>query len=257
MKVEILEKGEDWIKLKVSGIDYALANAIRRSSYEIYMPAVDELEVYTNDSVLYDEILANRLGLIPLVPKREINAREECSCKGKGCSKCTLKIKIEEKGQKGGNMVYASAIKGEAEALFKEMPIVWLEEGQELKIVATVTLGKAIEHAKYQAGLLVYNPVFILKNFDKEISSKEEIKSILEKFGIRLEKNAELDEKQYEILTYLQEKYNAKFDLEVSQTDFVFYIETFSYLKPIEIFVKAIDALRENLEKFLKEIKSK
>ena len=255
MKVEVLDEGEDWIKIRVNGIDYSLANAIRRSSYEILMPAVDEIEFYANDSVLYDEILANRLGLIPLVPKRDINVKSSCSCKGKGCSKCTLKIRIEEKGEKNGKMVYASSIKGEAEALFKEMPIVWLEEGQELKLSATITLGKAIEHAKYQAGLLSYNPVFILKNFDKEKCNKQEIKDILDRFAIKLEKNFELDEKQYEILTYLQEKFDVKFDVEISESDFIFYVETFSYLKPIKIFLKAIDALKENLEYFLKGIK--
>lgn len=254
MKAEIIERGEDWIKIKVTGINYSLANAIRRSSYEIYMPAIDELEIHTNDSVLYDEMLANRLGLIPVVPNREINVKSKCDCKGKGCRKCTLKVKLEVKGK---GMVYAKELNGEAKPLYGEMPIVWLENGQELKLVATITLGKAIEHAKYQAGLVSYNPCFKLIDFNKSfIEGNEEIKKILEKFNIKLEKGIEVNEKQYEILDWIKENYeDAKIKLELSESDFIFYIETYSYLKPAEIFVKSIEALDANLAEFAKAIR--
>ncbi len=256
MEVEVIRSTKEKLRLRINGINYTVANAIRRSSFEILMPAVDEIEVYANDSVLYDEIIANRLCLIPLVPNREINVREECTCKGKGCNKCSLKIKLEAVGKKGGVMVYSSEIKGEAKPLFADIPIVWLEEGQQLKLVGTVTLGKALEHAKYQAGLIVYNPVFILKNFNRAAFNNEEIKKIIEKFNIKLEKNIELDEKQYEILSYIQEKFpDTKLELSLSETDFVFDVETFSYLTPKEIFIKSIEALDKNLEELARSIK--
>ena len=43
-----------------------LANAIRRSVAEIPVLAVDEVEIFKNDSALYDEMIAHRVGLIPL-----------------------------------------------------------------------------------------------------------------------------------------------------------------------------------------------
>jgi len=256
MKADVIKSNEEKLRIKIKDINYTLANALRRSSFEIFMPAVDEIEFYANDSVLYDEILANRIGLIPLIPNREINVRDDCSCKGKGCSKCTLKIKLEAKGEKNGSMVYASDIKGEAKPLFQDMPIVWLEEGQELKLVASINLGKAIEHAKYQAGLVNYNPVFVLKDFNKNALNNENIKKVIERFNIKFEKNTEIDEKQYEILSYVQEKFpEAKFEIELSDKDFVFDIETFSYLSPKEILVKAIDALDDNLAQLAKKAK--
>ena len=253
MKVEILEKGKDWIKIKIKDIDFTLANAIRRSSYEICIPAIDEVEFFVNDSVLYDEILAHRLGLIPLIPNREINIREECECKGKGCKKCMLKVKLEGKGKK---MIYSKDIEGEAKALFN-MPIVWLEEGQELKCVGYVKMGNALEHSKYQAGLVVFNPIFKLVDFNKSFfEENEESKKIIEKFKINLEKNTEINEKQYEILDWIKEKYpESKIKIEISEKDFIFYIETYSYLKPEEIFVKSLESLNQNLAKLAKEIK--
>lgn len=253
MSIEIIKKDENKLRIKIEGINYSIANAIRRSSYEIMMPAVHEVEFHANDSVLYDEIIANRLCLIPLVLNRQINSIEKCSCKGKGCSKCTLKIKIDEKGEKGGKMVYGSSIKGEAKPLYEDMPLVWLEEGQKLRLIATVRLGKALEHAKYQAGLITYNPVFILKKFDTSALNNENVKKVIEKTKLqeKLEKlkskSVEIDEKEYEMLSYLNEKFNVKTEIEISENDFVFDVETFSYLKPIEILLKAIDALNENL----------
>jgi len=253
MKAEILEKGDDWIKIKVKNIDYTLANSIRRSSYEIYIPAIEEVEFFANDSVLYDEILAHRLGLIPLIPNREINIKEECSCKGKGCNKCMLKVKLEAKGKK---MVYSNEIEGEAKALFN-MPIVWLEEGQELKCIGYIKMGNVFEHSKYQAGLVIFNPVFKLLDFNPSFFEKnEEGKKIVEKFKIELKKGVEINEKQYEILDFIKEKYpDSKIQLELSEEDFIFYIETYSYLKPEEIFVKSIKALDKNLSELLEKIK--
>ncbi|MEM1535228.1 MAG: DNA-directed RNA polymerase subunit D [Candidatus Pacearchaeota archaeon] len=255
IKVEILESNEEKIRFIVRGINYTIANAIRRSSFEIPMPAIDELEITENSSVLYDEILANRLCLIPFVPNREINEREKCSCKGKGCSKCTLKVKLEVEGKKEGCMIYASSIKGEAKPLFPEMPVVWLESGQEIKLVASIKLGKALEHAKYQAGLFTYYPLALLKSFDAKAKAFEnpEVKEMLKKFKISLEKGEELDEKQYEILDYIKDKWpETKIELELSESDFVFDIESFSYLKPKDIFIKAIEALDANLAELAK-----
>ena len=43
-----------------------LANALRRSVNDVLVLAIDEVDIYKNDSALYDEIIAHRLGLIPL-----------------------------------------------------------------------------------------------------------------------------------------------------------------------------------------------
>ena len=50
----------------LTDMNISLANAIRRGVLEIPTMAIDEIEIVQNDSALYDEILANRIGLIPI-----------------------------------------------------------------------------------------------------------------------------------------------------------------------------------------------
>ena len=59
----------------VTDMSISLANAIRRSVLEIPIMAIDEVEIVKNDSALYDEILAHRIGLIPLKTDKSINEK--------------------------------------------------------------------------------------------------------------------------------------------------------------------------------------
>jgi DNA-directed RNA polymerase subunit D len=47
-------------------IDESLINSIRRYVGQIQIAAIDEVEISKNDSPLYDETIAHRMGLIPL-----------------------------------------------------------------------------------------------------------------------------------------------------------------------------------------------
>ena len=63
--MELVEKKENQIIFKAK-IDESLANVIRRYVDEILVLAIEEVEIIKNDSSLYDETVAHRLGLIPL-----------------------------------------------------------------------------------------------------------------------------------------------------------------------------------------------
>ena len=89
VKIEKLKETKDRITFSIDGINSTFANAIRRSTFEIDVLAIDLVEFYKNDSALYDEMMALRLGLLPLKAPKTCIRREDCSCKGKGCLKCT------------------------------------------------------------------------------------------------------------------------------------------------------------------------
>jgi DNA-directed RNA polymerase subunit D len=71
----------------VGDVNVSLANAIRRSVNEVPVLAIDEADVYKNDSALYDEIISHRLGLIPLKNqkmKADQTVEMKFKVKGKG-----------------------------------------------------------------------------------------------------------------------------------------------------------------------------
>ena len=63
--MKLIEKKDDCVVFQAE-IEESLANAIRRSVNHIPILAISHLEVSKNDSALYDEIIAHRMGLIPL-----------------------------------------------------------------------------------------------------------------------------------------------------------------------------------------------
>lgn len=63
--MKIIEKTPEKVIMRTDA-NYSFANAIRRSVEEIYALAINEVEIFKNDSALYDEFLAHRIGLIPL-----------------------------------------------------------------------------------------------------------------------------------------------------------------------------------------------
>lgn len=70
-KINVTELNEERIKFVLYDCDLSVANALRRIMLaEVPTIAIDLVEFESNTSVLFDEFLAHRLGLIPLVSSR-------------------------------------------------------------------------------------------------------------------------------------------------------------------------------------------
>ena len=158
MKLELISKSKDDMKRAfiVEGEPYWFVNTLRRMmATEVPVLAIEDVEFRKNDSAAYDEIVALRLGLLPIeTDLQTMNMPNECTCKGAGCSLCQVKMKLKEKGPK---TVYAKQIKfadPQLKVVYPDMPIVKLEKGQELEFEAIAILGQGIEHMKWSPGLV-------------------------------------------------------------------------------------------------------
>jgi len=170
MKVEVLEKNDDFVRFSVEGISEGFANGLRRAMMmETPTMAIEWVDFVKNSSVLNDEIIAHRLGLIPLTFNPKLyNFPEKCKCGGKGCSLCQVKLKLKKKGP---CMVYSGDLQSTAKdvkPLYDKIPIVELFEGEELELEAIAQLGLGKDHAKWQAGIVGYR-----KNGEKYIFNLE------------------------------------------------------------------------------------
>jgi DNA-directed RNA polymerase subunit D len=255
VSIQKISKKQEKETFLIKGINYSTANSIRRSSQEIPILAIDTVEFYKNDSALSDEILAHRLGLVPLKSDKGLLPREKCTCKGKGCIKCKVVLKLKAQGP---CTVYSKDLKTKgAEVIYKEMPLTILDKGQQLELSAEAVLGKGKEHAKFSPGLVYYNsyPLIEIKGeLPKKCTEICPSKAIIEDKG-----KITIDPLKCDICGACTEECNEKgkdiIKITPSEQDFIFTIESWGQLPPHELFVEAVKALSNNLNDISKEIK--
>jgi DNA-directed RNA polymerase subunit D len=253
--IKLITKNDEKLSF-ITSISESLANAIRRSALEIPILAIDEVEIFKNDSALYDEILAHRLGLVPLVTEKEFVESENCSCKGKGCNKCSASLKIQTKGPV---TVYSKDLKGRTKAVHDGIPIVILDKDQEIELVATAKLGKGITHSKYSPGLVYYRNVAKI-TFDKNCDECEKcIESCPQKIlSKQMDKIGAKDIYKCDLCEACVEscKAHGKNAIKIEKSpELLFFIESWGQIKAKDIFLGAIDKLGENLKELSKAIK--
>ena len=213
------EKGKIMFEADMS---IGLANAIRRSALEIPIMAIDEVEIIKNDSALFDEILAHRIGMVP-IKTNKVSTKE-------------LQFKLKKKGP---CTVYSTDFEPSIGVEFK-LPLVILAEGQELELNAYAKSGKGIDHIKYSPGLIYYQ-----HNLEDELLS---LASIDETGKLEIDEEA-LNEKgiSEDIINKLKK---------ISKVEeLTFNIESWGQLEVKEIFTKAIEGLSKNLDELNKAIK--
>jgi DNA-directed RNA polymerase subunit D len=156
VEIKVLEKDETNMRLLVRGADVSFMNALRRIvTSEVPSMAIDEIVMVENSSMLQDETIAHRLGLIPLSTDLDsYNLPEECPCKSEfGCNLCrvTLALDVEAKGE--ARTVYSGDLVSENPNIAPvnaRIPILKLAKEQKIKLEAYARLGKGKNHAKWQ-----------------------------------------------------------------------------------------------------------
>ena len=67
LRLSIISESPDELEIDIHGIEAPLANALRRIMIsEVPTLAIEDVDLYQNTSVIPDEVLAHRLGLIPI-----------------------------------------------------------------------------------------------------------------------------------------------------------------------------------------------
>ncbi|MBN2459512.1 DNA-directed RNA polymerase subunit D [Candidatus Woesearchaeota archaeon] len=248
------KKDKDSLMFEISGVDISYANTLRRLFMsEVPVMAIEDVELRKNDSGLYDEIIAHRLGLVVFkTDLKSYNLPGDCKCKGAGCAQCQLKMTLKAKGP---CTVYASDIKTKdpkVKPIYPKTPIVKLLDDQELELEAVAILGVGRVHAKWSSCLAYYKELADLQ-IEKQPDNKEEI---VEQCPPRIfeVKNSKLEIIKDKVNDCLLcnacvELSGGKIKVEPSKS-FLMTIEPWGQLEPQEIVKEAIDAYDEQLEEF-------
>ena len=144
-EVQFVERGEREAVFAVRPITPAFANGIRRAMIaDVPTFSIDTVRFIENSSVMFDEQIGLRLGLVPLTtPPGEFEIGDEV----------TLSIDVEgPETAYSGDIVTSDAM---VEPADENIPIIDLKEDQRLEVEADAVLDVGREHAKHQGGVAV------------------------------------------------------------------------------------------------------
>ena len=154
--VEVVEKSNERIVVRFNNIPRQYVNSLRRLAIsEVPTLAIDDVVILENSSVMHDEAVAHRLGLVPLRtdPGRFVMPHE-CDCKSTlGCSKCRVLLVLDSEANEKTKVVTSGEMVSEDELVkpvSKDIPIIVLAPNQKLKFEAYARLGIGKDHAKWQ-----------------------------------------------------------------------------------------------------------
>jgi len=156
MEIEFSSLDDTLARFTLTGASPAFANGFRRAMIgEVPTLAIEDVRIYDNTSAFFDEMLAHRLGLIPIkTDLSTYSTQEKCSCGGAGCPGCMVTFTLSVEGPK--TVLSSDLIPQDPKAtpVYDNIPIVKLTKGQKLVLEAHAILNTGREHAKWQPTLV-------------------------------------------------------------------------------------------------------
>jgi DNA-directed RNA polymerase subunit D len=142
--LDVISKDSQKIAIKLKGVPLQYANALRRVCLNgVTVFAIDTVDIIENTSVLPDEGLAHRLGLIPL--KTDLSKYNESD---------KILLVLDSGESEVTRTVLSSELSSEDDTVkpvSEKIPIVQLAPGQKIKIECYARLGRGTEHAKWNS----------------------------------------------------------------------------------------------------------
>ena len=145
------------MSVKLKGIPLQYGNALRRLCLNgIPIFAIDTIDIIENSSVLPDEGLAHRLGLVPIkTDLGRFNEPSKCDCQSEvGCSNCKVMLVLDSGASDVTKTIFTDELTSEDDSVkpvSDKIPIVQLAPGQRVKIECYARLGRGREHAKWNS----------------------------------------------------------------------------------------------------------
>jgi len=182
--INIVKMDSNDLEIDFIGLDISVINAYRRIILaEVATMAIEKIYMYNNTSIVQDEVLAHRIGLVPLKvnPKLfEFRNKDETEWGDQDTVKYELKVKCTKDQKVSANetnpdrlyinrKVISSTLKwvplGDQIGIFKnddmqplhdDILLAKMNPGHEINLEAYAVKGIGSDHAKFQPGLAYY-----------------------------------------------------------------------------------------------------
>jgi len=179
LKTKVVSLDEETIRFLVEGVGVAFANALRRTMVsEVPMMVVEDIFYFDNSSLVSDEVLAHRVGLVPLKTNLESYVLpEDCDCEAElGCPKCRAVLTMDVEAGEDTVTVYSGDLIPEDTSIApvsSRIPLAKLAPGQAIKFEAYAQLGQGKVHAKWSpVSMCVYQNVALVEVEDEAAAKK-------------------------------------------------------------------------------------
>ena len=155
--LEVISKDSQKISVKLKGVPMQYANALRRICLNgVTIFAIDTVDIIENTSVLPDEGLAHRLGLIPITTDlSRFNEPSKCDCnRESGCSNCKVMLVLDTGETDVTRTVFSNELSSEDDSIkpiSDTISIIQLAPGQRVKVECYARLGRGTDHAKWNS----------------------------------------------------------------------------------------------------------
>ncbi|KAM7474702.1 hypothetical protein LguiB_021945 [Lonicera macranthoides] len=284
-KVKIRELKDDYVKFELRDTDASIANALRRVMIaEVPTVAIDLVEIEVNSTVLNDEFIAHRLGLIPLSSERAMSMRfsRDCdACDGDGqCEYCSVEFHLRAKCMNDqtlyvtSNDLYSSDHTvvpveftdtpiNDINDELRGITIVKLRRGQELNLRAIARKGIGKDHAKWSPAATVtfmFEPEIHINEELMETLTLEEKTSLVESCPTKV---FDIDPDTHQVVVVDREAYiyddeilrkaesmgkPGLLDIYCNEENFIFTVETTGAIRASQLVINAIDVLKHKLD---------
>ncbi len=264
MKTEIVSLDEDTIRFLVEGVGVAFANSLRRTMVaEVPMMMVEDIFYFDNSSLVPDEVLAHRLGLVPLKTDLESYVLPEmCDCDAElGCPRCRAVLTMDVEAGDDTVTVYSGDLMPEDPSIVPvsdRIPLAKLAPGQAIKFEAYAQLGQGKVHSKWSpVSMCVYQNVSHV-----EVDDEAALNKCLEACGAGV---ATLDGGKLKIIDIQGfEKYtpcralvsHEEIIKGLKQDEFLFTVESNGGLPPERIVKEAVKMLKGKLKELNDKIEA-
>jgi DNA-directed RNA polymerase subunit D len=263
VNVTVLEASDRKLEARIDGTSVGQMNAIRRTIMaEVPCLAIEDVTIYDNKSALFDEVIAHRLGMLPVPTDRSILASWDLDEDPETQTEESTAEILYTLTYEGPGTVKAKDLKpasedSEAEIAEPETPIVKLGRDQRLMLEATAKLGTGQQHAKWQPVAAVgYQEVPTVEIGEGGLGVDPEDMQELERLapedaisfsGDSVEIHDEVE--AHDFLYNVRERFDLE-NVEFGETDdsFILQFETDGSLTPEVVLREAISILDQKLE---------
>jgi DNA-directed RNA polymerase subunit D len=267
----ILDKTINTIRIYMKNIPLPLVNAIRRASYtEVPVMAIDYVEIFENNTVLYDEIIAHRLAMIPLTSEEAIEKYkrpEECQNARLGDPDCYAVLRLEVETGNEERMVYSGDLEAtdpDVKPVYENMPIVLMAPDQRLRLQAYARLGYGKEHAKWMPVSVAAHKYVPELEFNINDMDNECLKCIEMGYPDIAETIKTVQQGKIRILSdvntsglywCITKKCSSGVKLTYNDKEYILKIESTGSLPPERILIEAAKAVARKAENLLAQIR--